>query len=150
MSISKETPRTIHLGGPAVQIEKDATAVAVATGLLVEITSTGAYQAHSSSTGKAQPCFAVEDAANNVGYSTAYTASARLQMRIGAPGSTFWAWLASGQNVVIGEHLASNGSGMLTDSDTNPVVFAIEAKDASAGSVADHASGHRRIRVEVL
>jgi len=149
MAITNETPRTIHLGGPAVQIEKDA-AAALSPGHLVEIESAGDYQKHSSSTGKAQPAFAVEDAQNNVKYTTAYTSGARVQIRIGAPGSTFWAWLTSGQNVVIGEKLASAGDGMFTDSDTNPVVFAIEAKDASAGSTADHADGHRRIRVEVL
>lgn len=149
MAITNVTPRTIHLGGPAVQIEKDA-AEAVTPGHLVEIDTSGDYQKHASSTGIAQPAFAVEDAQNNVGYDTDYTLAARMQIRIGAPGSTFWAWLVSGQDVNVGEKLASAGDGMLTDSDTNPVVFAIEDKDASAGSTVDHASGHRRIRVEVL
>jgi hypothetical protein len=145
MSITKEPPRRIHLGGPLTLVNDDPTAKAteaITPGHLVEMTSTG-YRKHATGGGATTPAFALDAPEYNKGYADDYAADDLVWVGIGAPGTSFWAWLDSGENVARGAALESAGNGNLQahTSGTN-LAKALEAVNASSGSA--------RIRVEVI
>ena len=153
MAVQVRDPNTIHLGGDQTLVGDIAAGASVVTpGMLVDRAS-GVYIPHGVSTGVAQPAFALEQPYMNTGQDQSphvltidedYAVGDLMDVGIGHTGATYYALLASGQNVVDGAVLASDGAGALTASSTNPVVSAIEDVDNSAGP------GNARIRVEVL
>jgi len=90
------------------------TAVAVTPGMLVEQTSAGVYQKHSTSGGNAlPPMFPIENVNFGGGVNDNYAASAKAQIWIPQRGDEVYAILADGQNVAINDPLESNGAGLL-------------------------------------
>ena len=72
----------------------------------------------------------------------AYAANDLVETSIGAPGSTFWALIASGQTIVFGNALESAGDGTLKVFSAGiKIANALESKTATALT---------RIRVEVI
>ena len=96
-----------------IQEEYTATAVAIRPGYLLELTSAGLVQAHSSAEGNCLPMFALEDELQGRGIDTNYGVSTKVQVWIPRRGDIVYALLADGQTVVIGDFLESNGAGAL-------------------------------------
>lgn len=136
--------------------EYTATAVAITPGYLLELTSTGAVQAHSTAGGWATPpMFALEDELQGNGISDNYAVSAKIQVWTPYRGDYVYALLADGENVAIGDKLVSAGDGTLkahtndssaTIVEEQVVAVATEAVDLSAS--ANTAAG--RIIVKIV
>lgn len=135
-------------------------------GMLIELTSAGEVQAHSTSEGNALPMFAVEDELQGNGIDDAYAADDRVFCWIPNRGDQVQAILADGQSVSKGDFLESNGEGFLQkhEADTTssaggtivaqPIVgVALEAVDLSDSS-ATESSGplgyEKRINIRVI
>jgi hypothetical protein len=127
--------------------EYTSTAVEITPGYLLEVTSAGLVQAHSSNTGRALAMFAIEDELQGRGIDVNYAASTKVQCWLPGHGDMVYAFLADGQNAVIGNWLASNGAGKLIVSTTNPIGQAVEAVDMS-GSAGVDPSGRIIVRID--
>jgi hypothetical protein len=152
-----------RLGAEVIE-EYTATAVAIKPGYLLEVTSSGTVQAHSSSEGNVLPMFAIEDQFQGKAITADYAVSSKIQCWIPRRGDQVYAYLADGQTVVIGDFLESNGAGALQKhvSETeswesadpgsitvppNPIVgVALEAVDLS-GSANGTALGRIIVRI---
>jgi len=93
--------------------EYDATAVAITPGMLLELTSAGAVQAHSAEAGNVLPMFAVEDAMQGKGIADNYAASAKIQVWVPGRGDVVFGIVEDATNIAIGDFLESNGAGLL-------------------------------------
>lgn len=159
--MAKATPDTICLKGAPIYKELPLETLdvygvgAITPGMLIQRTSTGAVQPHSSAAGVVAPIlFAVEglnidpDSKTLGGIDDDYDTDAQA-VKYGAfqPGDEVYALLAAG-NDTNGANalLASNGDGTLRVSATNPCARALEDVDNDPGT----ASAAVRIRVEVL
>ncbi len=137
--------------------EFTATAVAITPGMLLELTSAGTVQAHSTEGGPALPMFALEDELLGNGNSANYAASAKIQVWTAVRGEEVYALLADGEDVAIGDFLVSDGTGKLkkytgdAPSDVeypqSLIAVALEAVDMSGSSGADPDG---RIKVVVM
>lgn len=146
MAITDRAPNTIHLSG---EFELENTKVAggaITPGMLVETYSDSGvrkYRAHNASAGTfAAKSFALEQIEWNLTISDAYAAGDVVKVGIFSPGAVVYALVPSGQNIVAGDTLESNGDGMLKEGTTAPVARALE----DIGSVLVTT----RLRVEVL
>jgi len=135
--------------------EYTATAVAITPGMVIELTSGGTVQAHSTAGGNLLHMFALEDELQGNGIDDNYAASTKIQCWVPVRGEEVYAILADGETVVIGDFLESNGAGFLQKHDpdeydtddsigginTNQIVgIALEAVDLS-GSSGEESSG---------
>lgn len=82
-------------------------------GMLVEVTSDGEVQAHSTQNGNALPKFAIENELAGEGITDDYAADDQVQVWTPSRGDLVYGLLADGQSVDIGDFLASNGDGYL-------------------------------------
>lgn len=160
------TPKTIKVKNFSdVNEEYTATAVAVMPGTLVELTSAGTVQAHSTAGGNALPMFAFEDELQGKGIDDTYLASDKIQVWIPGRGDIVYAIVADNNDIAIGDFLESNGSGYLQEHTndtgaaanvTNQIVGqAIEAVDtlqssSEAESSASPLALARRIKVRLV
>lgn len=99
-----------------VQEEGTLTAVAVDPGMVLERTSAGTFQAHSTEGGPAEMLIAVEDEGQGKGVTDAYAASSRVAFIAARKGDVFAVRIkdtdSSGRGTIsIGEFLESNGDG---------------------------------------
>lgn len=125
--------------------EITATAVAITPGALLELTSAGLVQAHSTAGGSVLPMFALEDEFQGKGIDDNYAVSVKVQVWIPGRGDQVYALLENGENIAIGDFLTSAGDGKLkklaTESDDTAVEaivgVAVEAVDDSGSSVND-------------
>lgn len=144
---------------------------AITPGMLVELTSTGTVQPHSTAEGDAIPAFALEDELQGNDIDDAYSAGDQVQIWVPQRGEEVYAILANGYDVDIGDWLASNGNGYLREHTTEAeswgvseagavtvyplqiVAQALEAVDTS-GSSGEESSGAlgyaKRIRVVIV
>jgi hypothetical protein len=110
------TPKTIKVKNFSdVNEEYTATAVAIMPGTLVELTSSGTVQAHSTAGGNVLPMFAFEDELQGKGIDDTYLASDKIQVWIPGRGDIVYAIVADGNDIAIGDFLESNGSGYLQE-----------------------------------
>ena len=93
--------------------EYTATAVAITPGMLLELTSAGTVQAHSSSGQNAMRMIALEDELQGKAIEDNYAASAKIQVWMAQPNEEAYMILADGESVAIGDFLESNGDGYL-------------------------------------
>lgn len=147
---------TIILRGQREVIRKEAIAGgAITPGYLLERTSTGTVQAHSTAAHSAQLLFAVENEVVGNGITDAYAANDTVLMAACQSGVEIYALVpASAAAIVIGDFLESAGDGTLrkvaTDTATDEgernsvVAVALEAVDNSGGGSA------ARIKVELV
>ena len=142
MAITKEQPRTIHLGGEITEVNDISASGVITPGMLIE-RNAGQYRAHATAAGAvAQPVFALNQSELNKGVDDDYAASDLVHAAVGHPGSTFWA-LIGVVNATDGAALESAGDGTLQLRTTGEAVaVAIEAVNNGAGTA--------RLRVEVL
>ena len=94
-------------------IEEYVAVAAVTPGMLIELTSAGKVQAHSSAGGDALPMFALENELEGEGVNDEFAADDRIQCWIPYRGDIVYAILADGENASIGSFLESNGAGLL-------------------------------------
>jgi len=95
-------------------IEEEYDAVAAITpGMILELTSAGKVQAHSSAGRNLLPMFACEDELQGKGVGDAYAADDKVKVWIPGRGDIALGILADGENVAIGDFLESNGDGKL-------------------------------------
>jgi len=107
------TKRTIKVKKYSDVIEEYDAVAAITPGMLLELTSAGKVQAHSTAGGNAPRMIALEDELQGQGVNDAYAADDKVQCWIPYPGDQVYAILADGENVAIGDLLESNGAGML-------------------------------------
>jgi len=94
-------------------IEEFVAAAAITPGMLVETTSAGKVQAHSTPSGNQMAMFALEDELQGLPITTAYDAADQVQVWVAGRGDMVNAILVTGQNVTAGTYLVSNGDGKL-------------------------------------
>lgn len=148
---------TIALSPEPVVIQK-AAAAAITPGMLIELTSADAFQAHSTAGGTAFPMFALEDELQGKAISVAYSAADLVTAGIFRKGDSVYGLLADGETAVIGSKLESNGDGYLRVVDADVSVgdigvqsvigIAREALDMSGSSGADPSS--QRIWITIV
>jgi len=154
---------TIKIKKYSDNVEELVAAAAITPGMLVEVTSGGEVQAHSSWSKNAMPKFALEDELQGKAIDEAYADGDRVQVWTPQRGDQVYGLLKDGEKVVIGDFLASNGDGYLTpflggstdsresaqDMPLEVVAMAREAVDRSDSSGGDtNTTG--RIVVEVV
>jgi hypothetical protein len=100
------------------------------------------YKKHDGTSLDAVRAVATEQSMLNKAYTDAYAANDLVEVSIGAPGCKFWMHIASGQTIVAGNKLESNGDGTLKIFSAGiPLFSALENKTAVADTM---------IRVEVI
>lgn len=147
---------TIKLKKYSDIIEEYEAAAAITPGMLIELTSAGKVQKHSSAGQFTEKMFALENELEGGGIDDDYASGDQVQCWIAGRGDQVYAFLADGENVTIGDILESHGDGCLqkavaeaADSATYPgsvVGVALEAVDMSGSSGVDP-SGRIKIRV---
>jgi len=139
--ITRLNPNTIHLGGEKVLVNDLATSEVLLPGLLIETFLTGTvhrYRRHATAGGTCKTV-ALDQPVANKGVDDFYSVNDLVEAGVMAPGATVWGMVASGQNIVAGAKLESNGDGTFKAGTTNPIAIACESKN-----------GFGRIRVEFL
>lgn len=95
-------------------IEEAEANATITPGMLIEYMSTGKVRAHASAAADVAPAmFALEDELQGKDLGDNYVAGDRVQCWIPYRGDWAYGILADGQNVAIGDKLASNGDGTL-------------------------------------
>lgn len=145
MAITRNDPGTIYLGGPRTVVNDLATSEAITPGHLVEkFNNAGVWRVRKHTlTSAAGSQYATEKSMENQDVDDVYAIGDLVETSIGAPGAAFWAWIASGQNIVFGNALESAGDGTLK-------VFNAGTKIAQALETKANVTVATRIRVEVI
>lgn len=107
------TYNTIKLKKYLDIIEEYEAAGPIIPGELLELTSAGKVQRHSTADGNTLAMFALEDELQGKEISVAFIAGDKVQVWVAVRGEIVYARLADAQNVVIGDWLVSNGAGCL-------------------------------------
>lgn len=105
--------QTIKLKNYSDVLEEYSAASAVTPGELIELTSAGTVQAHSTEGGNVLPMFACEDALQGKGIDDDYATGDKVQCWVPTRGDIVNAVLEDGETVNIGDFLESNGTGYL-------------------------------------
>ena len=144
MAITRNDPNTVYLGGPRTVVGDLAASEAITPGHLIEkFNNAGVWRVRKhTGTSLAGSTYATEQSMQNKGVDDAYAANDLVEAVVGAPGTTIWALIASGQTIVFGNDLESAGNGTLKIYNAGvKIATALESKTATATT---------RIRVEVL
>lgn len=152
MAVTARDPNTIHLGGDITRLNEHIAGVAITPGMLIEAYNDGTnmkYRPHASSTEFPTSIFATEKLIHNKTVDDVYAIGDLVAAVQGHKGSSWWALVPSGQNIVAGQLLQSNGNGMLkaataTTADANLGHF--QALESTGGAVA----ATTRLRIQIL
>jgi hypothetical protein len=144
MSITRNNPNTIFLGGDRTQIGDLAASEAITPGHLVErFNSAGTIRWRKATTDvNGPPAVATDQSMLNKGVDDAYAANDLMEVSILHKGAFAWMLIASGQNVSAGDLLGSAGGGTLKTGATVARFTALENKPSVTALT--------RIRVEAL
>lgn len=124
--------RTIKIKNYSKVMEEYTAVAAITPGMLVELTSAGQVQAHSSAGQNVlPPMFACEDELQGNGIRTNYAATDKVQVWVPGKGDIALGILADGENVAVGDPLESNGDGKLKKHVADVESF----ESAEAGSI---------------
>lgn len=146
MSITRSNPNTIFLGGDRTQIGDLAASETIKPGHLVDrfnAASVIRWRKHATASIAVAPAFATEQSMLNRGVDDDYLVNQLMEVSIGSKGAAFWAFIASGQNIVAGNKLESAGDGTLK-------IFSAGIVLASALENKPTVTTLTRIRVEVV
>jgi len=145
MAITRKDPNTIWLGGPYTPVGDLACSEAITPGHLIEkFNNAGVWRVRKhTGTSLAGSMYATEQSMLNKGCADAYAANDLVEAVVGSPGTTIWAFIASGQNIVFGNDLESAGDGTLK-------VYNAGVKIASALETKANVTVTTRLRIEVL
>jgi hypothetical protein len=144
MSVTRNDPGTVYLGGPRTVDSTLAAAAAITPGMLVEkFNNAGVWRVKPHSlTSKEGTQYATEQSMLNKGVDDDYAIGDLVETTIGAPGTGIWALIASGQTIVFGNALESAGDGTLKIYNAGiKIATALESKTATALT---------RLRIEVI
>ena len=143
-------------------IEEFAAAAALYPGMLIELTSAGTVQKHSTDDGNVLPMFALEDELQGKSLQDVFATGDRVQCWIPYRGDIVYALLEDGQNVAIGDELTSSGNGLLkkyvpsddstfTQHPLQIVGWAAEAKNLATSSTESDfgGSGNQFMKVRI-
>jgi len=145
---------TIKLKNYSKVFEEYIAAGVITPGFLLEYTSEGKVQAHSSAGQNMIPMFALEDELQGNGITDAYEVDNQVQVWVPGRGDEVYALLKDGEDVAKGDFLESDGNGYLqkhvaeSSSYTNQIVAqALEAVDLSGSSGVDPATQRIEVRI---
>lgn len=145
MSITKLPPNTIHLGGHMTLVNEYVADEALTPGWLIELVNdsgTPKWGAHDDVDAACAKAFALNQDEMNLGVDTQYADGDLVKAGIMSPGATVWALVPSGQSLVPGALLQSNGDGRLKALGSGvAIALSLETVTATADT---------RVRVEVL
>jgi hypothetical protein len=116
MTVARNDPATIFLGGQRTQINDLAASEAITPGHLVERFNNGGiirFRKHATAGADTGRLVATEMSMMNKGVSDAYAAGDLVEVSALRGGSTAWMFIASGQNIAAGNRLESAGDGTL-------------------------------------
>jgi hypothetical protein len=131
---------TIQLDGEGYRRLEAIANEAMYPGNIVELMSTGKIKKHATAGGFGLVLVAVEDALQGNTTATQYASAARVLYHHQTPGTRFQALLVSGETIVIGDMLISDGAGRLKKTTGTPsqiFAYAEEACDLSASTAVD-------------
>ena len=145
MSITRNDPNTVWLGGPRTVVNDLAASEAITPGHLIEkFNNAGVWRVRKhTGTSLAGSMYATEQSMVNKDVDDAYAANDLVEAVVGAPGTTIWAFIASGQTIVFGNALESAGDGTLK-------VYSAGVKIATALESVTAVVTPTRLRVEVM
>jgi len=158
------TPHTVLLAGNPQYPQQAQAAAAITPGHLVELTSTGTIQKHSTASGNALPAFALENVTPDrtvatQAIDTPYAVGETVKWMVARPGELVYAWLPiSAAAIVTGDFLVSNGDGSLKKGANQAVnesgsatytVFARAIVAQAAESVNNSANTTTAVRIRV-
>jgi hypothetical protein len=103
--------------------EYTATAVAITPGDLLELTSDGLVQAHSTDSGTVLPMFALEDELQGKGIDDDYAVSAKIQVWVAVRGEQVFANIVDDEVITTGDFLVSDGKGKLKGTTNSSVAL---------------------------
>jgi len=146
MSITRNNPNTIYLGGPRTQVNDLAASETITPGYLVDrFNSAGVIRWRKQATASiaCAPAFATEQGMLNRGVDDNYLVGELMEVSILGRGGYVWAFIASGQNIAAGNKLEAAGDGTLK-------IFSAGVVLASALENKPSVTALTRIRVEVV
>jgi hypothetical protein len=115
MSVTQNDPGTIFLGGDRTQVGDFAAKAAITPGHLIERVNTAGvwqWQKHATAAAAANTV-ATNQSMMNLGVNDDYAAGDLVEASIVHKGSSWWMFIASGQNIAYGDGLESAGNGTL-------------------------------------
>lgn len=151
MAITKRAPNTIHLGGPIEYINHLAAGVVIKPGMTIEMYSDGGVQKLrpvASATAVSGVMVALEQDLMNLTVDDSYAIGDLVIAGRLTSGSTFWALINSGENIVNSDYLQNNGDGRLkeaTSTASSANVARFQASETVGAVMVE-----TRVRVEVL
>lgn len=116
MSITRQNPNTIFLGGNGTKVGDLAASAAISPGHLIDrFNNSGVIRLrkHATAGGACERLVATEQSMNNKQVTDAYAANDLVEAVALSTGATAWMHLASGQNIAAGDKLESAGDGTL-------------------------------------
>ncbi len=138
MAITKQTPRTVHLGGDITVVNDLLGSGAITPGYLVErfnSSGTPKFRAHSTASGMGSKTVALENEMLNKGIDDAWADGDLILAGVMHPGATAQLILASGETVVAGDFLESKGDGTMRKYTSGVRLFQVlEGTNNTAGS----------------
>jgi len=131
--------------------EEYAAAGTIKPGHLVEMTSSGTVQVHSTEGGYAERMVAIEDALQGNDLADSYSAADLVSVNIVEPGAVCYMYIKAGEDIAIGDELISDGDGTLIENGSETsgvtvkqlVAIAVEANDLTASGAVDTRSAVR-------
>jgi hypothetical protein len=144
MSITRNNPNTVYLGGDREQVNDLAASEAITPGMLVErFNNAGIIRWRKATTDVAgPPAVATDQSMLNLGVDTDYAVNDLVEVSILKKGGVAWMFIASGQSITAGTLLGSAGGGTLKSGATVARFTALENKPSVVVLT--------RIRVEAL
>jgi len=146
------TENTVHLVGN-YRLEEALAAATITPCMLIEETSAGKFQAHSTEGGRGILLFAAEDALQGNIITDDYAAAARTFGNVELSGNETQALLKAGENVAIGADLISAGDGTLIadgSESSGTTVKQVIGKAREAKDLSGSGAVNSRIRVILL
>lgn len=114
-----------------VNLEAEA-AAAIIPGMLLEYTTAGKVQAHSTAAGKHAFMFAFENELEGQGINDDFASGDKVQVWVAGRGDVVYALLEDEANIAVGDFLESNGAGLLQEYTSGVIVgVAIQSQDLS-------------------
>lgn len=144
--MSTEYPKRIHLLGGG-RHEEAVAAATITPGMLIALNNAGKVIPHANAGVLAERNFALEDALQGHGIDDNYSTGDLVGYVSAMPGDHVYAFLADGENVVIGDKLSSNGDGRLQKLAGSEIAvgIALEALDLSESGNTE--PGRLRVRL---
>lgn len=152
MALAHNPPNTIWLGGEITKQNEWPMGVVGTPGMLVDTYDDAGkmkWRPHASATELAPTNFLVEKTLHNKTVSDTYAVDELAMVFTFHKGSAVWALVPSGQNIVAGDKLQSNGDGMLKKSTATTAaanVSIAEALESTGGAI----TVTTRLRVQII